>query len=586
MFASTAVPRMICLTALAALAWPAVLPAQTDSVQIKTYDGAAQQPRLVVTTSTAGQHASIRVENGLLRLSSTAPLGTAAAGDLRWDSGATEVRYYDGAAWQAVASKTYGSSNYLARNAADTSSASFAGFLYNLSNTNGTSGSGALRGSLSGGSFSNGTHYGLYGESNRSDDSLDAAALYNLGVTGRASGASSVAGTTTRNYGLYGYSAGTGTDGTTLNFAVYGEAVGGGSSNNYGVYGYATGATTGTNYGVYGRAVNGGTNWAGYFFGTVYVTGTEAQQLWVTTSGSGGGQAIYASNSGAGGSVVRHGVYSGCTGGGASTTNIGIEGAASGATTNWGGRFVVTGGGTSTVLDTVVLDRQPTGGFAAAGIGTALLFRTSDDFGVIEQAARISGLLTTVTDGSEASALTFQTRSAGGALTERMRIQATGELVPGADDLYDLGTSTLRWRNLYLTGSLTAENSSGCEFVAAEFLNFNLTAAVENLASISLTLGAPGYVIVYFDGALVWQSLGSTVALGIGDDAVTMDRDVLLVGPTNGGAVEDESFSLSWVYQIAAAGTYTFYALGSSTSDTKEDVRDCFLHAIYVPIRY
>jgi len=41
-----------------------------------------------------------------------------------------------------------------------------------------------------------------------------------------------------------------------------------------GLYGIATGTGTGARYGVYGEASGGDTNWAGYFFGNVRVTGT------------------------------------------------------------------------------------------------------------------------------------------------------------------------------------------------------------------------------------------------------------------------------------------------------------------------
>jgi hypothetical protein len=46
------------------------------------------------------------------------------------------------------------------------------------------------------------------------------------------------------------------------------------SGSNYGIYGVANGSGTGTRFGVYGLASGGATNWAGYFSGNVYVSGT------------------------------------------------------------------------------------------------------------------------------------------------------------------------------------------------------------------------------------------------------------------------------------------------------------------------
>jgi hypothetical protein len=70
-------------------------------------------------------------------------------------------------------------------------------------------------------------------------------------------------------------------DGSLVNYGLEGDASGG--SSNYGVHGYAYGGNsyglygdaegTGSNCGVYGRASGGTTNYAGYFYGDVTVTG-------------------------------------------------------------------------------------------------------------------------------------------------------------------------------------------------------------------------------------------------------------------------------------------------------------------------
>lgn len=99
--------RVLTLVLLPVLA--ASARAQVDSVFLRSSDGAAQQPRLVVTTSTGTQSALIKFQNGLLQLSATAPVGTIPAGSVRWDSGTTEVRYHDGAAWRTVVSTPVGS---------------------------------------------------------------------------------------------------------------------------------------------------------------------------------------------------------------------------------------------------------------------------------------------------------------------------------------------------------------------------------------------------------------------------------------------------------------------------------------------
>jgi hypothetical protein len=68
--------------------------------------------------------------------------------------------------------------------------------------------------------------------------------------------------------GVRGVANGTGTG---SRFGVYGTSVGG--DNNYGLYGYSSG-TGYINYGVYATASGATTNYAGYFNGNVYIAGT------------------------------------------------------------------------------------------------------------------------------------------------------------------------------------------------------------------------------------------------------------------------------------------------------------------------
>jgi hypothetical protein len=57
---------------------------------------------------------------------------------------------------------------------------------------------------------------------------------------------------------------------------------------------------------------------------------------------------------------------------------------------------------------------------------------------------------------SNATSLEFMT-GASEAATAKVRITSAGHLVPTADDSYDLGTSSLQWRNIY-TGDLHLSN--------------------------------------------------------------------------------------------------------------------------------
>jgi len=78
--------------------------------------------------------------------------------------------------------------------------------------------------------------------------------------------------TSTISYGVMGHSYSTT---STYNEGVFGEA-GGGSGNNYGIYGVGMAGTGGGyNVGIYGEDDGSGAyNYAGYFNGNVYITGT------------------------------------------------------------------------------------------------------------------------------------------------------------------------------------------------------------------------------------------------------------------------------------------------------------------------
>jgi hypothetical protein len=70
-----------------------------------------------------------------------------------------------------------------------------------------------------------------------------------------------------------------------------------------------------------------------------------------------------------------------------------------------------------------------TSGTAVANIGTGVLLRTENGAGSTVDAARIAGILSTVTAGSEASGIDFYTRAGGAALSKRISINNNGSVL-------------------------------------------------------------------------------------------------------------------------------------------------------------
>jgi len=74
-----------------------------------------------------------------------------------------------------------------------------------------------------------------------------------------------------------------------------------------------------------------------------------------------------------------------------------------------------------------------------------------------------------VNDANNQGAIAFRTRDTGGSETERLRITPGGNVEPGVDNTYNLGSSSLRWANVY-TGDmhLNNMNSGGNEVDGSE----------------------------------------------------------------------------------------------------------------------
>lgn len=96
---------------------------------------------------------------------------------------------------------------------------------------------------------------------------------------------------------------------------------------------------------------------------------------------------------------------------------------------------------TNNAVTTVLTLRHTTTGTAQANIGTGLLFMSEDGLGNNENVAAINAILTTVTNNSEVGALNFQTRTGGGALTNRWQMTGAGDWVPGANSTYNVGAA-------------------------------------------------------------------------------------------------------------------------------------------------
>jgi len=210
--------------------------------------------------------------------------------------------------------------------------------------------------------------------------------------------------------------------------------------------------------------------------------------------------------------------------------------------------------GTATVNSPLHLD-------AAAG-STIMRFSdsTNGTFGFIGAG---SGLFTgtPATDFAIRAENSFFVRSNGALGIERFRITAggtsafTGSVEPGTDNLYDLGSSTKRWRNLYATsisGSLTGSNVLAGQIVIAgtggalsgsNDLFWNNTSRFVGIGT-----SAPGYSLDIYNGSV---KINKNNYLIIGND--TNDSIIVNDGPalfpTTDNVVTFNTYGGAWNFR-------------------------------------
>ncbi|MBI3502078.1 MAG: tail fiber domain-containing protein [Bacteroidetes bacterium] len=191
-----------------------------------------------------------------------------------------------------------------------------------------------------------GTNYGGYFNAGSSASNYGVAAYTTgSGANDNASvGINQSTGAGGSQYGLYGGKYGNIVTGS--GYAVYGNAIGTGTTN-YGGYFSASGATN--NYGIYSSSVNSpGTGYGGEFHGGYIGVNGVADASTYTSTAIG----VYGSANGTAGS--RYGVYGSAANAGPAV-NYGVFGYAAGATTNWAGYFLgnvrVSGGSVGIGID-------------------------------------------------------------------------------------------------------------------------------------------------------------------------------------------------------------------------------------------
>jgi hypothetical protein len=144
-----------------------------------------------------------------------------------------------------------------------------------------------------------------------------------------------------------------------------------------------------------------------------------------------------------------------------------------------------------------------------------------------------------------------------------------------------IGTTTPT-EELEVNGNVKADNLSGCAYTDMSTSILDIPTTWYDLQSVTLTLKASGYVIVSFTGHVRIDAAGDEVTMGIG----TAPGSTSLVQYCESQSTGDKiPFNIQYVYDIASAGTYTYYGNVKSTLE-ESDIYGARMTAIYVPNRY
>lgn len=149
---------------------------------------------------------------------------------------------------------------------------------------------------------------------------------------------------------------------------------------------------------------------------------------------------------------------------------------------------------TNVVVDTLTLAHNSSASPILADFGVALKFELESTTTEDQDAARISALWTTPTHASRASALTFETLTGAGALTEQMRIEGDGDIGIGI-------TAPAEMLSVGAAATYFATDTTGNTFWvgAGTGLQFAGISVIENAAQTAIAAANTAVQITVFD---------------------------------------------------------------------------------------
>ena len=175
-----------------------------------------------------------------------------------------------------------------------------------------------------------------------------------------------------------------------------------------------------------------------------------------------------------------------------------------------------------------------------------MVFRSMNSASSTQQAASITGLLSTVTSGSEAGQLAFYTRTGGASLQERIRIDALGNVGINATT-----TNIIPYSRLQVVGAST---NGGQVFEAVSNASSTLL-TILNSGNVGIGTTSPGGILSVQGAAILSTGTSTIYKLNVGDfqatssvvlanlPSETANQNTLCINSTNKFVMENSGTS-------------------------------------------
>jgi hypothetical protein len=215
---------------------------------------------------------------------------------------------------------------------------------------------------------------------------------------------------------------------------------------------------------------------------------------------------------------------------------------------------------TNNIIGNVIALDKYTSATPQTTMGSGLLFRCEDFAGDIENVARIAGIITNTGAATEAGALAFYTRTGGGVLLERARINASGNFGIGTNnpqvklDVQNAGATILR---------VKPSSSGDAHIIADKYADggINSFALFSNAVDIWRigTAGDNHLRITYAPGNTV-LFINTSEKVGIG--TTTPGSQKLFVQQTGTAGSDYGTSTVNAIYAEGAGAQYSFGVTG------------------------